>query len=187
MKNVKKLLCLILALATLVSMSAIGYTVSAAETDTVQTAAGPTAADDFTWDNATVYFLLTDRFNNGNKENDNSYERNDGLTNTVAAFQGGDFKGITQKINEGYFDKLGVNAIWVAGWYEQTHGYVVGGDGKKSFPHYSYHGYYGLDFTELDKNFGTEAEFKEMIDAAHSRGIRIVPVSYTHLTLPTKA
>lgn len=174
MKNVKKLLCLILALATLVSMSAIGYTVSAAETDTVQTAAGPTAADDFTWDNATVYFLLTDRFNNGNKENDNSYERNDGLTNTVAAFQGGDFKGITQKINEGYFDKLGVNAIWVAGWYEQTHGYVVGGDGKKSFPHYSYHGYYGLDFTELDKNFGTEAEFKEMIDAAHSRGIRIV-------------
>lgn len=174
MKNVKKLLCLILALATLVSMSAIGYTVSAAEADTVQTAAGPTAADDFTWDNATVYFLLTDRFNNGNKENDNSYERNDGLTNTVAAFQGGDFKGITQKINEGYFDKLGVNAIWVAGWYEQTHGYVVGGDGKKSFPHYSYHGYYGLDFTELDKNFGTEAEFKEMIDAAHSRGIRIV-------------
>lgn len=174
MKNVKKLLCLILALATLVSMSAIGYTVSAAEADTVQTAAGPTSADDFTWDNATVYFLLTDRFNNGNKENDNSYERNDGLTNTVAAFQGGDFKGITQKINEGYFDKLGVNAIWVAGWYEQTHGYVVGGDGKKSFPHYSYHGYYGLDFTELDKNFGTEAEFKEMIDAAHSRGIRIV-------------
>ncbi|MGN0504632.1 MAG: alpha-amylase family glycosyl hydrolase [Ruminococcus sp.] len=174
MKNVKKLLCLILALATLLSMSAIGYTVSAAEADTVQTAAGPTAADDFTWDNATVYFLLTDRFNNGNKENDNSYERNDGLTNTVAAFQGGDFKGITQKINEGYFDKLGVNAIWVAGWYEQTHGYVVGGDGKKSFPHYSYHGYYGLDFTELDKNFGTEAEFKEMIDAAHSRGIRIV-------------
>ena len=174
MKNVKKLLCLILALATLLSMSAIGYTVSAAEVDTVQTAAGPTAADDFTWDNATVYFLLTDRFNNGNKENDNSYERNDGLTNTVAAFQGGDFKGITQKINEGYFDKLGVNAIWVAGWYEQTHGYVVGGDGKKSFPHYSYHGYYGLDFTELDKNFGTEAEFKEMIDAAHSRGIRIV-------------
>lgn len=174
MKNVKKLLCLILALATLLSMSAIGYTVSAAEADTVQTAAGPTSADDFTWDNATVYFLLTDRFNNGNKENDNSYERNDGLTNTVAAFQGGDFKGITQKINEGYFDKLGVNAIWVAGWYEQTHGYVVGGDGKKSFPHYSYHGYYGLDFTELDKNFGTEAEFKEMIDAAHSRGIRIV-------------
>lgn len=174
MKNVKKLLCLILALATLVSMSAIGYTVSAAEADTVQTAAGPTSADDFTWDNATVYFLLTDRFNNGNKENDNSYERNDGLTNTVAAFQGGDFKGITEKINEGYFDKLGVNAIWVAGWYEQTHGYVVGGDGKKSFPHYSYHGYYGLDFTELDKNFGTEAEFKEMIDAAHSRGIRIV-------------
>ncbi len=174
MKNTKKLLCLIIALMTLVSMCALSFTTSAAQVETTEIAAGPTAADDFTWDNATVYFLLTDRFNNGNTANDNSYNRNDGLTNKVAAFQGGDFKGITQKINDGYFDKLGVNAIWVAGWFEQTHGYVVGGDGKKSFPHYAYHGYYGLDFTELDKNYGTEAEFKEMIDTAHEHGIRIV-------------
>ncbi|MDO5124306.1 MAG: alpha-amylase family glycosyl hydrolase [Eubacteriales bacterium] len=174
MKNAKRLLCLLIALMTLMSVCAVGITASAATVDTTEVAAGPTAADDFTWDNATVYFLLTDRFNNGNKSNDNSYNRNDGLTNTVAAFQGGDFKGITQKINDGYFTDLGVNAIWVAGWFEQTHGYVVGGDGKSSFPHYAYHGYYGLDFTELDENFGTEAEFKEMIDTAHSNGIRII-------------
>lgn len=181
MKRVKRLMCLLLAMITIVSLCTVGFTAQAAVTDTAEvSAAYPTAADDFTWDNATVYFLLTDRFNNGNTSNDHSYNR--GLTqngsvasyNTVAAFQGGDFKGITQKINEGYFDDLGINAIWVAGWFEQIHGYVVGGDGKKSFPHYSYHGYYGLDFTELDKNFGTEAEFKEMIDTAHKHGIRIV-------------
>ncbi|MGN0452263.1 MAG: alpha-amylase family glycosyl hydrolase [Ruminococcus sp.] len=175
MKKAKKLLSLVLAVATILSVCAIGFTVQAAETEAAEvSAATPQAADDFTWDNATVYFLLTDRFNNGNTSNDNSYGRNDGLTNTVAAFQGGDFKGITQKINDGYFTDLGINAIWVAGWFEQTHGYVVGGDGKSSFPHYAYHGYYGLDFTELDQNYGTEAEFKEMIDTAHKNGIRIV-------------
>ncbi len=115
----------------------------------------------FTWDNATVYMLLTDRFNNGNESNDHSYNRVE-TSNNVAAFQGGDFKGITQKIEEGYFDDLGINAIWVAGWFEQNHGYVPGGDGKSTFAHYAYHGYHALDFTELDKNFGTEAEFKEM-------------------------
>ena len=181
MNKCKRLLCLVLAIATVFSLCAVGFTATAAEVEVAEvSAATPTAADDFTWDNATVYFLLTDRFNNGNTSNDNSYNR--GLNengskanyNNVAAFQGGDFKGITQKIKDGYFDDLGINAIWVAGWFEQTHGYVVGGDGKSSFPHYSYHGYYGLDFTELDKNYGTEAEFKEMIDTAHEHGIRIV-------------
>ncbi len=180
MNKCKRLLCLLLTLATVLSICAVGFTASAAELEIAEVSANPTSASDFTWDNATVYFLLTDRFQNGNTSNDNSYGR--GLNengskanyNNVAAFQGGDFKGITQKINEGYFDDLGVNAIWVAGWFEQTHGYVVGGDGKSSFPHYSYHGYYGLDFTELDKNYGTEAEFKEMIDTAHEHGIRIV-------------
>ena len=134
----------------------------------------------FSWDNATVYFLLTDRFCNGDTSNDHAYGR--GMKNgsvvsgykTEAAFQGGDFAGITQKINEGYFDDLGVNAIWLSAPYEQIHGYVVGGNGDPSFPHWSYHGYYVLDYTETDKNFGTKAEFKTMVDTAHEHGIRIV-------------
>ncbi|MBE6738336.1 MAG: starch-binding protein [Ruminococcaceae bacterium] len=192
MKRAKGLLSVILAIMTLVSVFAIGFTTQAAETQVAETAvAYPKAANDFTWDNATVYFLLTDRFNNGNTSNDNSYNRgldkngnkvdygtirngSSTFNGNVATFQGGDFKGITKKLNEGYFTDLGVNAIWVAGWFEQIHGYTVGGDGKQSFAHYAYHGYYGADFSELDKNFGTEAEFKEMIDTAHSKGIRIV-------------
>ena len=133
----------------------------------------------FSWDNATVYFLLTDRFYNGDTSNDHSYGR--GLTQSgsvanydkYAAFQGGDFAGITQKINEGYFDDLGVNAIWMSAPYEQIHGYCVGCDGN-SFAHYSYHGYYVLDYTESDKNFGTKEEFRTLVDTAHEHGIRIV-------------
>lgn len=174
MNKLKKALCLLLTAITVMSMG-LTFTANAESNN-----AYPTSADDFTWDNATVYFLLTDRFVNGDESNDHSYNRGldkDGNVaeyNTVASFQGGDFKGLTEKINEGYFNDLGVNAIWVSGWYEQQHGYSVGGDGKNSFPHYAYHGYYALDFTEIDKNFGTEAEFKEMIDAAHQKGIRVV-------------
>ncbi len=131
-----------------------------------------TQAQYFTWDNATVYFLLTDRFNNGDTSNDFAYGR---TSDPVGGFLGGDFVGITQKINDGYFDDLGVNAIWVTAPYEQIHGYVPGYGTDPAFQkHYAYHGYYALDFTETDDNYGTEAEFQAMVDAAHNRGIRIV-------------
>lgn len=175
MSKLKKMLCLMLTLIMVMSVCAVTFTANAESNNAL-----PTSASDFTWDNATVYFLLTDRFSNGDESNDHSYGRGlnqDGTVadfNTVASFQGGDFKGLTEKIEEGYFNDLGVNAIWVSGWYEQSHGYSVGGDGKNSFPHYAYHGYYALDFTEIDKNFGTEEEFKAMIDAAHEKGLRVV-------------
>ncbi len=132
----------------------------------------------FSWDNASVYFVIQDRFYNGNTSNDHSYGRDsDGNGNSygfdqVGSFHGGDFAGLTQKINEGYFDDLGVNAIWFNAPYEQIHGWVAGRNG--SFRHYAYHGYYGLDWTEMDANFGTESEFQAFVDAAHDHGIRVV-------------
>ena len=138
-------------------------------------------ADDFSWDNASVYFLLTDRFCNGNTSNDHSYGRAtdssgqplSGWQTNPGTFHGGDFAGITKKINEGYFDNLGVNAIWLSAPYEQIHGYVTPGE-PLDFSHYSYHGYYVLDYTEPDLNFGTRAEFQTMVDTAHKHGIRVV-------------
>ena len=138
-------------------------------------------ADTFSWDNANVYFLLTDRFENGDTSNDHAYGR--GLdqngnvlsyADTSATFHGGDFAGITDKINEGYFNDLGVNALWISAPYEQIHGYVIGGDGSESFAHYSYHGYYVLDYTQTDANFGTKEEFQTLVDTAHEHGIRVV-------------
>ncbi|MBQ6387306.1 MAG: starch-binding protein [Ruminococcus sp.] len=139
------------------------------------------SADDFTWDNANVYFLLTDRFYNGNTANDHSYGRAtdangnviSGWNTSPATFHGGDFAGITRKIEEGYFDNLGVNAIWLSAPYEQIHGYVTPG-GNNDFAHYSYHGYYVLDYTETDANFGTKQEFQTLVDTAHKHGIRVV-------------
>ncbi len=133
----------------------------------------------FSWDNSTIYFVIQDRFENGNTSNDQSYGRgkdgngNDYGFDEVGNFYGGDFVGLTQKINEGYFDDLGVNAIWFSAPYEQIHGWVSGGQNGE-FRHYAYHGYYGLDWTEMDANFGTENEFRAFVDAAHNRGIRLV-------------
>ena len=133
----------------------------------------------FTWDNASVYFLLTDRFRNGNKSNDHSYGRSldqngkpvPGWADSAGSFHGGDFAGVTQEINAGYFNKLGVNAIWITPPFEQVHGFRSM-DGGLAF--YAYHGYWALDFTQPDANYGTKEEFRTMVDAAHKHGIRIL-------------
>jgi alpha-amylase len=121
------------------------------------------------WKNAMVYFLLIDRFNNGNKNNDLQFDRrHDGAV--LRSFEGGDIAGITQKIEDGYFDSLGVNVIWFTPVFEQIKGYTDEGTGKT----YAYHGYWTRDWTALDPNFGIEQELREMILKAHEHGIRIL-------------
>ena len=125
----------------------------------------------FTWKNANIYFVLTDRFYNGDTSNDNSYHRKR-LTGDadVATFHGGDIKGLTEKLD--YLDKLGVNAIWITAPYEQMHGWT--GGKNDAFPHYAFHGYYALDWTYMDRNMGTIQDMKDFVTEAHKRGIRVV-------------
>lgn len=132
----------------------------------------PSKEDPFTWDNVNAYFVLTDRFYNGDTTNDHSYFRQNGLSGdeNVATFHGGDLAGLTQKLD--YFDKLGVNAIWITAPYEQAHGWVSGKDQK--FPHYAFHGYYTLDWSSMDQNMGTVEELRTFVNACHSKGIRVI-------------
>ncbi len=126
----------------------------------------------FSWDNAIIYFLLTDRFNNGDKSNDNSFGRKKDGKDEIGTFHGGDFKGIIQKLD--YLKQLGVNAIWITPMVEQSHGYIGGGDENHSFPFYAYHGYWAADFTKLDPNYGTEEDLRNLVKECHKRGIRLV-------------
>ncbi|WP_188361226.1 alpha-amylase family glycosyl hydrolase [Flavobacterium orientale] len=123
----------------------------------------------FVWEGANLYFLLIDRFNNGNPEND-SIIRRDKETGVLRNFMGGDIKGITQKIDEGYFTDLGINAIWMTPVVEQIHGSVDEGTGNS----YGFHGYWTKDWTAIDPSYGTREELKEMVEKAHAKGIRIV-------------
>ena len=133
----------------------------------------PVTGVDFTWNNALIYFVVTDRFANGNTSNDNSYGRKnpDASGHPTATFHGGDIKGLTKNLD--YIKSLGMNAIWLTAAYEQSHGWVGGGK-NGNFQHYAYHGYYALDFTSLDANMGTVDEFREFVTEAHKRGIRVV-------------
>ena len=123
----------------------------------------------FVWENANIYFLLTDRFNNGDISNDINFKRNN-ETGILRGFEGGDIIGITKKIEDGYFNKLGINAIWFTPIVEQIHGDVDEGTGST----YGFHGYWAKDWTALDPNFGTKEDLKELVEIAHKNGIRIV-------------
>jgi alpha-amylase len=123
----------------------------------------------FVWEGANLYFLLTDRFNNGDRSNDINFDRTR-KTGKLRGFEGGDIKGITKKVKEGYFTDLGINAIWMTPVVEQIHGGTDEGTGVT----YGYHGYWVKDWTRIDPNFGTKEDLHELVNEAHLRGIRIV-------------
>jgi alpha-amylase len=121
------------------------------------------------WNSATVYFLLTDRFRNGDTGNDRALGRaHDGAL--LRNFEGGDLAGVLQKIEEGYFDSLGVSAIWMTPFVEQIHAGVDEGTGKT----YGYHGYWTRDWTAVDPTLGTKDDLRAVVDAAHRRDIRVI-------------
>ncbi|MFM2394578.1 MAG: hypothetical protein RLZZ546_2560, partial [Bacteroidota bacterium] len=133
----------------------------------------------FTWENATIYFLLTDRFHNGDKTNDFKHPT-EAQPAPYRGFMGGDVKGITQKIQEGYFDSLGVNAIWMTPLLENNEGSVDEGTGRS----YAFHGYWTKDWTSIDKRLGTNEEVREMVKTAHSHGIRVLMDAIVNHTGP---
>jgi len=123
----------------------------------------------FYWENASIYFLLTDRFNNADTSNDLNFNRSL-ETAPLRGFKGGDIKGITEKIKSGYFSDLGINAIWFTPVVEQIHGGTDEGTGFT----YGFHGYWAKDWTALDPNFGTLKDLEDLVKIAHENKIRIV-------------
>lgn len=124
-----------------------------------------------------LYFALTDRFFNGDTSNDNGSGTRAGdtadKTNPIG-WHGGDFKGITQKINEGYFEELGVTAIWISPVYLQVPGQLAGDGPNQGKYHTGYHAYWAEDFLKVDPHFGTLQDLKNLVKAAHDRGLKIV-------------
>ncbi|HEY3447736.1 MAG TPA: alpha-amylase family glycosyl hydrolase [Myxococcales bacterium] len=123
----------------------------------------------FDWRDAVLYFVLVDRFLDGDAAN------NDPLQNveSIANWRGGDWKGVLDKVNSNYFNDLGVNALWLSVPFEQTDraGAGMGGD---THQYAGYHGYWPKDITKPEPRLGSEADFKALVDAAHAKGIKIL-------------
>ncbi len=118
-----------------------------------------------------IYFLLPDRFENGDPSNDRG-GRSGGRLETgfdpthKGFYLGGDLAGLTKRLD--YLQGLGVTAIWLGPIYANKP--VQGPPGAESA---GYHGYWILDFTRPDPHFGTEAEFAAFVKAAHARGLKV--------------
>ena len=119
----------------------------------------------------TIYFVLPDRFENGDVKNDTGGLKGDRMKtgfdpSAKGFYHGGDLKGLTQRLD--YIQGMGITAIWFAPVFKNKP--VQGGPGNESA---GYHGYWITDFTQVDPHFGTNAEFKTFVDAAHARGMKV--------------
>ncbi|MCS7063185.1 MAG: alpha-amylase family glycosyl hydrolase [Methylacidiphilales bacterium] len=123
------------------------------------------------WQDGVIYYAFTDRFFNGNTENDYRCDHPDLLP--PANFHNGDLEGITKKIREGYFDRLGVNVLWLAPLNENPRGAF------QSFkpPHRwytGYHGYWPVSERRVEPRIGGEEALRRLVHVAHDRGIKVI-------------
>ena len=142
-----------------------------------------------------LYSILIDRFYNGNTAND--WKMNSPEVLDIVDYQGGDLAGITAKISEGYFDRLGVNTLWISpitqnpwdawGLYPFHNGNKY--DSTKTYTKFSgYHGYWPIYATKLDDRFGTPDELRTLLDSAHAHEMNVVldyVANHMHINSPT--
>lgn len=119
-----------------------------------------------------IYFTVTDRFFDGDAGNNDAYGVGDYNTGEKdgSSYHGGDFAGLNQKLD--YLKDLGVNTIWITPIVENIR--EDQHDKETDTATYGYHGYWASDFTKLNKHLGTEQQFEALLDAAHSKGMKIM-------------
>ncbi|CAG9623437.1 alpha-amylase family glycosyl hydrolase [Sutcliffiella rhizosphaerae] len=109
--------------------------------------------EEHAWQDEIIYFIMIDRFNNGDISNDYEVNRDD-----PKAYHGGDFRGIIQKLD--YIKDMGFTALWLTPIFQNE---------EKG-----YHGYWTEDFYNVEEHFGTLDEFKELVKEAHSKDIKVI-------------
>ena len=148
-----------------------------------------------------LYSLMIDRFFNG--DNSNDWKLNSPEVLDIVDYQGGDLKGITKKIEEGYFNQLGVNTIWISpvtqnpwdAWgmfiFQDNNDGTYNNKYDKSKPYTKfsgYHGYWPILSTAIDKRFGTDADLKELLAVAHKHEMNVIldyVANHLHKDSPT--
>ncbi len=124
-----------------------------------------------------IYLLMPDRFSDGEASNNQGVDRSN-----PRAWHGGDIRGVINHLD--YFKELGVTAIWLTPWYDNSD--EVTTCDKPWCPNTSYHGYGAIDYYGVENHFGTLADVRELAAKAHAKGLKIIQdqvanhVSYKH-------
>lgn len=123
------------------------------------------------FETAVMYNVFIDRFYDGDESNNRPLNIPEVLPK--ADYHGGDIAGIIQKINDGYFESLGVNTLWISPIVKNVEGaYGEWTNPKTKFS--AYHGYWPVSFTKIDERFGTSEEFKQLVELAHSKNMNVI-------------
>ncbi len=125
----------------------------------------------FGWNDAVIYFAMLDRFRNGDTKNDKPTK--DPAILFPNEYHGGDLAGLLTKIEDGYFTRLGVNALWLSPVYRNPDAaFREYAEPRRYFS--GYHGYWPVDFQKVDSRLGDLALLKKVVAAAHNKGIRVL-------------
>jgi alpha-amylase len=156
--------------AFLLSGCAVTRPTSQAPTQAAAPAQVVTVVPQADWSEAVLYFVITDRWADGDLTNDANVDRS-----AKGTFHGGDLEGLRDHLDE--IAGLGATAIWITPTVKNIDGFVTGA----GFPDWAYHGYWADDFTSPDPRFGSDPELKALVDECHRRGIKVLlDVVYNH-------
>jgi glycosidase len=128
----------------------------------------------FDWRDAVIYFVFIDRFFDGNPANNCNVSGSQQTSYVTTNYDGGDWAGVTAKINAGYFNDLGVNTLWITVPIKGADDVAEPGVNGDTHMYSGYHGYWPKDPTATEDCFGTAADLKAMVDAAHAKGLKIL-------------
>lgn len=136
----------------------------------------------FNWQDSVIYFVFVDRFNNGDAGNDAAI----GVEGPTE-WQGGDWAGVKEKVEAGYFNELGVNTLWLTVPMDNTSDKGIGTDGHF---HSAYHGYWPTNLDVTEEHFGTLQELKDLVTAAHDHDLKVIldyAMNHVHASSPVYA
>ncbi|MCD6498283.1 MAG: glycosyl hydrolase [Deltaproteobacteria bacterium] len=134
----------------------------------------------FSWQDAVIYFVFTDRFRDGDPSNDAPASGVDPKAN----YDGGDYAGVLQALQDGYFDRLGVTALWLSPPQANSDDGYPGADGRL---YTGYHGYWPSRPRQTQPRFGTMDELAAVTAEAHKHGIRVLAdavLNHVHIEHP---
>ncbi len=126
----------------------------------------PGMIGEFDWRDAIIYFAFVDRFQNGDVNNDGPIG-----VHPLTDWQGGDWAGLMQRIDEGYFNELGVNTLWLTVPIDNTNESGFGSDGQF---YSAYHGYWPTNLEQTEEHFGTFEELLALVDLAHANDLKVI-------------
>ena len=128
----------------------------------------------FDWRSSVIYFVFVDRFFNGNPNNDCHVSGTSVSGSASGDYEGGDWAGVTQKIDSGYFTDLGVNTLWITVPVKNADTDAYPGTGGDNHVYSAYHGYWPYDLNSYEPCFGSQSDLETLVTEAHKNGLKIL-------------